>query len=145
MKGDWVPVSQALPKENGTYIIQFGDGTMYTWEFRDGVFGNEIYYGDDGVEFAPLSNEKPNNTVVAWMELPQHYYEWNNCEVAMPIKNGKYLVCFDSNDMSGDVDIVDFVDGKFGINFSNLGTYFVDIDPIYIIAWTELPDPLSER
>ena len=50
MKGSWVPVSQALPEENGTYIIQFGDGTMYTWEFRDGVFGNEIYYGDNEVQ-----------------------------------------------------------------------------------------------
>lgn len=65
--GEWIPVSERLPEEDGIYLVQFKSGNLYTCRYcegwncnRDHITGNV----NRGLEVF---------TVVAWMPLPEPY------------------------------------------------------------------------
>ena len=60
-KGEWIPVSERLPEEDGSYLVCGAKGGIYHAN-RRGVWWTQVGCGGKLVP-----------TVVAWMPLPEPY------------------------------------------------------------------------
>ena len=64
--GEWIPCSERLPEEIGDYLVTDYRGNVYCSSF-DYILGEKCFnYEDDGY---PVEDD----TIVAWMPLPEPY------------------------------------------------------------------------
>lgn len=69
----WIPCSERLPKEDGTYLVYapcYTGGSSSAKEWHDGVMFSKIKNGKWSVEHGYY---KRPGCVVAWMPLPEPY------------------------------------------------------------------------
>lgn len=62
--GEWIPVNERLPKENGKYIVSLED-SVYPWA---NFFNGKWYMLSLGI-----AREFGEYEVIAWMPLPEPY------------------------------------------------------------------------
>lgn len=62
--GEWIPVSEGLPKKSGYYIVSFNDAVNPCVNFDNGKW----YYVDFNI-----IKEYGEHEVIAWMPLPAPY------------------------------------------------------------------------
>ena len=74
-KPRWIPVTEKLPKEDGTYLVAFSDGTRSTVGYRTRrmtVFGRPIGHGWYDLY---TGSYYADGCIIAWMPLPEQYRE----------------------------------------------------------------------
>lgn len=74
-KNRWIPATERLPKEDGTYLVTFSDGTILTVGYgtcQRTVLGHSIGHGWYNL-YAGLYYA--DGCVIAWMPLPECYKE----------------------------------------------------------------------
>ena len=80
-KGEWIPITERLPENDGHYLVTWVDGNYQTvdiigfanhlCEIDEIDFGNKTYSG--WYEYNPEYGHYEWNGVVAWMPLPEPY------------------------------------------------------------------------
>ena len=65
--GEWIPVSERLPEENGKYIVSLED-SVYPWA---NFFNGKWFM----LSFNGIAREFGEYEVIAWMLMPEPYRE----------------------------------------------------------------------
>lgn len=74
----WIPVTERLPKEDGTYLVTFSNGTRSTVGYgtcRMTVFGRPIGHGWYDLYTGSYYTD---GCIIAWMPLPKPHMEGVN-------------------------------------------------------------------
>ena len=75
MTDGWIPATERLPEEDGTYLVTFNDGTRRTVGYgtcQRTVFGRPIGHGWYDLYAGSYYADR---CVIAWMPLPECYKE----------------------------------------------------------------------